>query len=394
MKRIGRTVVFALFLAVFLIGAPAIVLYTAGYRYNPKNGHIVRTGVLAVSSTPRGAVITLDGIVTNNTTPYVFSRVTPGNYTLTLTKEGYHSYDDTITIESGKTTYLSDVTLFAASEPIQRTAEKNASITPSVDGSRALVVRRSGGNVEVWEYNIDGNTYTLIANVQTDPDAVLHMQYQGENQTPVLVNETEGTTSTFFGNTVTTTSQYPDIQTIGNLRMVHNTNAVEIRKANTPELLLALLPIADYTVAQTEGDYAILTTEDERLYLLDLSSPDPILVSTHATTFDWKPQTSLLAWTDGVEINAYSTVTHARTFVTRQSEAILDLAISDDGQTIFSATSTAVQSFTVEGVARHIMTLAVMDAIEQVWTVNANATALYVVGSMNGIRGMYELALR
>ncbi|MBU1126698.1 PEGA domain-containing protein, partial [Patescibacteria group bacterium] len=82
-----RQVLFWSFLTFFVIAAPAIVLYTAGYRYNFKNGQIVRTGVISVSSTPRNAKIYLDGNDTEKETPFVFKRIMPDVYEVSIWRE-------------------------------------------------------------------------------------------------------------------------------------------------------------------------------------------------------------------------------------------------------------------------------------------------------------------
>ena len=81
MHRRVRTFIFFIFLGVFLIGAPGIVLYTAGYRINGNTWKVQQTGVIALSTLPRGASVLLDGIPLSSTTPYVAQRLSPNNYT-------------------------------------------------------------------------------------------------------------------------------------------------------------------------------------------------------------------------------------------------------------------------------------------------------------------------
>lgn len=357
MKRPIRQLIFATFIALFVVGAPVVVLYTAGYRYNPRNGHIVRTGVLSVSSTPRGATILLDGATTGRTTPYVFTRMTPGTYSVTLTRDGYHTYEDDITVESGKSAYVSDIALFAASEPLLLNEESGA-ITTSTDGATATIVRAANNETETWEYTVRNRSYTLVANT---PDT------NAEDDTPVT-------------------------QTVGMLTLTEATNGVEVYSADAPDTLLALLPSAHYTIALSAGRYAVLTTENHKLYVIDLYAKQPIALAARATA--WDAQNGTLVWTDGVEVNTFVIATSAATFVTRQSTPILDVALDTEGQAVFVATATTIQSFTRTRDTAHITTLATMDTIEQCFTSTRAPDALYVVGTMNGVRGFYELGLR
>ncbi len=170
MHRIVRTSLFTLFLLVFLIGAPIVVLYTAGYRYSPINGHVVRTGALSVVSTPRGAHISLNDTPTGKKSPYIFNRVIPGTYTVTLSTDDSHEYKKTVTIESGRTTYLGDVTLFARSEPVLLADDDAARVTPAlksqttgtvtlVPNKTAVEVRKKNGDALIALLPLD--TYTI-----------------------------------------------------------------------------------------------------------------------------------------------------------------------------------------------------------------------------------------
>ena len=393
MKRAARTVVFATFLAIFLVGAPAVVLYTAGYRYNPRNGHIVRTGVLTVTSTPRGADIAIDGADTGETTPFIFSRMTPGDYTVALTKDGYHAYEDLVTVESGKTSYVAGMTLFAASTPSLLAEEPLSTMTQSADGTTALVLRRSGADAEIWEYHISDHSYTLLAHIRTGINDDLAVRYE-DDEAPALVNTTAGTVTTLVPSGTPATALYPGDQRVGPIALLRGTNAIEVRRTDTPEVLRALLPLANYTVAQVDNERVVLTTENHALYLIDLRAEQPLRLSADATAFAWNTTTDTLAWTDGIEVHVYHVGNNTRTFITRQSVPILDVTLDATSSTVFTATSSTLQSFAVGGSGTHTVTLAVLDTLEQCWTKDGATDTLYVVGTVDGVRGIYALALK
>ena len=52
-----RRTIYILFIVIFLIAAPLVVLYSEGYRYNLKRGKIQKTGILIISSLPKKADI-------------------------------------------------------------------------------------------------------------------------------------------------------------------------------------------------------------------------------------------------------------------------------------------------------------------------------------------------
>lgn len=58
---------------------------------------------IAVTSTPSGASITLDGVATGNTTPHTFSNLAAGNHTLQLALTDYQSAERTRNVAAGQT---------------------------------------------------------------------------------------------------------------------------------------------------------------------------------------------------------------------------------------------------------------------------------------------------
>jgi len=61
------------------------------------------TGSIYIGSSPRDAVIYLDGEDTGTLTPQLISDLSPGEHTILLKKEGYNDYEATETITAGET---------------------------------------------------------------------------------------------------------------------------------------------------------------------------------------------------------------------------------------------------------------------------------------------------
>ncbi len=111
-----RRFLFSLFVLIFVIAAPLVVFYTAGYRLNISNQHLQQTGVLAISTFPRGSGIILNGQELAQKTPYVVQRIMPNLHHVTLNKKGYHEWSQSIRVEEGRTSYIT-ARLFSDSEP-------------------------------------------------------------------------------------------------------------------------------------------------------------------------------------------------------------------------------------------------------------------------------------
>lgn len=115
--RYWRHILFFLFAAGFLISAPLVVLYTAGYRYHFDSGKIVQTGVLNVTSIPKGATVFIDGQIQNERTPAVVSNVIPGPHVVSVTKDNYTSWEKTLEVSSKQSTFASQIVLFLIQAP-------------------------------------------------------------------------------------------------------------------------------------------------------------------------------------------------------------------------------------------------------------------------------------
>ncbi|OGH69705.1 MAG: hypothetical protein A3C90_03940 [Candidatus Magasanikbacteria bacterium RIFCSPHIGHO2_02_FULL_51_14] len=104
-------------IAVFCIAAPAIILYTAGYRYDFKTQKIKQTGVISIDVLPRSAAVFLNDVRIQKSLPIRLPNRAPGAYRLRIEADGYKPWEKDITVESKQTTYIRDVTLFKNALP-------------------------------------------------------------------------------------------------------------------------------------------------------------------------------------------------------------------------------------------------------------------------------------
>lgn len=157
----ARRALFFLFVGIFLISAPLVVLYTAGYRFNRTNNTVSQTGTLSIASTPRGALTYVNRENIEDSTPAVLQRLSSGTRTIKLSKNGYHDWERTVDVKSGSTAYIT-APLFASKEPLllahsgtdlarainarnpeSVTLPENILFTPTKEGVEVLLASRS-----------------------------------------------------------------------------------------------------------------------------------------------------------------------------------------------------------------------------------------------------------
>lgn len=115
MKRNTRKLISTIFITVFLLVAPLLLLYTMGYRYSLKRGSIQSTGALTLITIPKGSRVTMNGALQDGLTPAHLTQLAPGSYALKAEKEGFTPWQRQVSISAGVHTTLSPILLFPLS---------------------------------------------------------------------------------------------------------------------------------------------------------------------------------------------------------------------------------------------------------------------------------------
>ena len=106
-----RRLFYLLAIVIFLIAAPAIVLYTAGYRYDFKKHQIQLTGSLYIKTFPDNVEIYLNDKLVSNSTPFRVSHLLPNQYQIKIKKDGFDSWYKNLEVQPGKATFAENICL-------------------------------------------------------------------------------------------------------------------------------------------------------------------------------------------------------------------------------------------------------------------------------------------
>lgn len=149
MRLKTRKIITLLFFAVFAVTAPAVILYTGGYRYNWKKNHFEKTGLIQLDSDPQEATIILNGVKQKRRTPATLAKLLPDEYAVRLEKSGFLPWQKTLTVRSGETTFAKDVTLFKDALPRQLIHAEAVTAAFARDGAAALLRKAGDGMTEL-----------------------------------------------------------------------------------------------------------------------------------------------------------------------------------------------------------------------------------------------------
>ena len=120
-----RRLIYLSLILIFLLAAPIMIFYTAGYRYNWQKNKIEQDGVLIADVIPASAQFLLDGSALSETRPLRLPNLLPNNYVLQARKDGYFPWQKKLEIKSGQTVLFYDIMLFKKSLPQLISADAN-----------------------------------------------------------------------------------------------------------------------------------------------------------------------------------------------------------------------------------------------------------------------------
>jgi hypothetical protein len=98
MTREIRRLIFIVFLGIFIIAAPMIILYALGFNFDFEEKIFVDTGGIYLKSIPSRAEIYIDGIPKGKTSDFI-RRLQPKIYNVKVIKEEYHPWQKNLIIE-------------------------------------------------------------------------------------------------------------------------------------------------------------------------------------------------------------------------------------------------------------------------------------------------------
>jgi hypothetical protein len=123
MKKKTRTILFSIFVFLFFLISPSVILYSKGYRLDLENKKIVRTGGLFLKTFPKKTEIYLDGKFKKGTSlifgTVLIENLLPKRYKVEVKKEGYFPWKKSLEIKEGQVTEVKDLILFPKNLPFE-----------------------------------------------------------------------------------------------------------------------------------------------------------------------------------------------------------------------------------------------------------------------------------
>ncbi|HNU95797.1 MAG TPA: PEGA domain-containing protein [Candidatus Magasanikbacteria bacterium] len=160
-KNIRRTI-FYFFIFLFLIISPAVLMYTAGYRYDLKNGFLRITGSVNIDVLPNTAEVYLNNNKLKTKIPIRLNDLTAGKFSLTIKNPGYFDWQKNIEVVSKETVYIKDVVLIEKNQPVLLHEGEVEEISLSPDNKTLVYVVKKQDQKEIWQKNTKTGEKLLV----------------------------------------------------------------------------------------------------------------------------------------------------------------------------------------------------------------------------------------
>lgn len=182
MSKRQRTLLFLFLLGLFVALAPALSLYSEGYRIDFQGRRIVQTGAFYFKVTPTRVDILVDENLIKRTDFFFGSTLTknffPGSYFLEITKEGYHSWQKILEVKAKQVTEAKDILLFKKELAFQKLKDKIERFWISPNKQYALLKqRKSAASQQLYLFNLEtqgGEPFMISANAK---DEIVDIQW-------------------------------------------------------------------------------------------------------------------------------------------------------------------------------------------------------------------------
>ena len=114
-----RKIIFYIFALIYLFICPLIVARMLGFVINPQTHHLVKTGLVYISTNPPDATVYIDGTLAHQKTPVVLRDLTPGEHFIRIEQSGYTDWERDVQIRGKKATVLANILLIPAEWPVK-----------------------------------------------------------------------------------------------------------------------------------------------------------------------------------------------------------------------------------------------------------------------------------
>lgn len=175
MFNILRKLLFPLFVLIYIIFCPLIILRALGIIFTPESTKsLTTTGLISLNTIPPGAIIELNGLARSERTPTVINNLQPGTFEIRLSLPHYRSWQQKLNVEASHATSLENIILIPESWTKELLSAQPFQNLLPMDGNPFIILRNGNQLSDLaiyrWPEGLEG---VLPPKKETDKDKVV-----------------------------------------------------------------------------------------------------------------------------------------------------------------------------------------------------------------------------
>ena len=449
-----RRILYIFFILLFCILTPLISFYASGYKLS-SGLKIQKTGILIVDTEPKGAKIFLNEkiqqkfinkILKNNdkylSTPVKIKNLSLGEYNVKISKQGYWDWQKKLSIKSGESTYIEDVTLFKQDSPLILINGEYR--YQNISKNKEHIIAFANDKYGIINLNNDDAIKTFSINASSSPIQILNnfeIQWSLDNK-KILINniildaktgEIKNNLKKEIGDNIKNIKWAEDSNSIlyldeNNLNKYNlaskrseviikndtindfyylneaiyiikknhlSANLIKIKPKEKKENNILNLPLSDYSFLAHNNYLNIYDKNHEIFYIIDPNSSFRPIRETlgNVKLIDWIDNEKLL-YANKHEIWVYDLNSRKNTLLTRISQEIKGVIWHPNNNYAIYNTPNSIYSIELDNREKYnIIKLITLDTIQNI-ELDKNGDNLYFYSKINSQEGIYKLSIQ
>lgn len=378
----SRRIIYIFFILLFIIIAPIIILYAAGYRYNFQKHKIQKTGILILKSKPEGAKIFLNNKLQKKTTPAIITNLLPIDYLIQIKKDGYYPWEKTLPVLSSLTTFAEKVMLFKQNLPVKIIDGDIESFALSEDKQKMIYLQNSETGKEIWFLNLKNFQKSLLYRLTEKNIQILKIEWGKDNQKILITKRDENSPTLKYILLNVETQESFVYQNLNDFYF-------EFKELENKSIAIDQFQNIPITEGAPQRFLAILNQKDQTLSILDLNS-GLIIFQTKANNATWLKNKNKILYINDFEIWVYDLTADQKSLINRYSREIRkSLWINDNYILVLFENNFKIIEMD-ERDKRNVIDLTVSEKIYD-FDIDPEKQKIYFIGEIGNKKGAYEL---
>jgi len=161
MTKKTRTILFFIFICLFLLIAPSVIFYSQGYRFDFENKKLTQTGGLFFKVEPKQVEVYIDNKLAKKTDFFfgsvLIENLLPRKYKIKLEKEGYSPWEKSLDIREREVVEAKNIVLFPENLNFNLLTKETENLWFSPDGKKIILYEKSEKLWALKLYDLEKN---------------------------------------------------------------------------------------------------------------------------------------------------------------------------------------------------------------------------------------------